>query len=105
VAVTSHLEDTTTRAVGEPTTTETSETSEASSEEPVRTTIEWLEREFPGWSIDVDQTASWGVGDLRPLWIARRDGHHPQSELSPAKLHTRLTEYLGRERRRRALSN
>jgi hypothetical protein len=67
-------------------------------------TIAWLEAEFPGWGFDVDETATW-EGDLRALWIARRDGHHPQAELTPAKLHTRLVEYLEREERRRALSN
>jgi hypothetical protein len=42
------------------------------------TTIGWLESEFPGWHITVDETATW-EGDLRPLWIARRPGHHPQA--------------------------
>ena len=70
----------------------------------VEATVAWLEDEFPGWTVDVDETATW-EGDLRSLWIARRDGHHPQAELSPAKLHTRLADYLDREERRRALSN
>jgi hypothetical protein len=65
---------------------------------------EWLESEFPGWTVSIDETATW-EGDLRPLWIARREGHHPQAELSAAKLHTRLTDYLGREERRQALAN
>ncbi len=73
-------------------------------EPDTRATIAWLEEEFPGWGIDVDETATW-EGDLRVLWIARREGHHPQAELTPAKLHTRLAEYLEREERRRALSN
>jgi hypothetical protein len=64
----------------------------------------WLEDEFPGWSVTVDETATW-EGSLRPLWIARREGHHPQAELSAAKLHTRLTDYLDREHRRHALAN
>jgi hypothetical protein len=64
----------------------------------------WLETEFPGWSVTIDETATW-KGSLRPLWIARRDGHHPQAELSAAKLHTRLTDYLDREERRHALTN
>ena len=68
------------------------------------TTLAWLQQEFPGWQIEVTRTDT-GVGTLRPLWIARCDGHHPQSELSPAKLHTRLSEYLERERQRRALMN
>jgi hypothetical protein len=67
-------------------------------------TIAWLEQEFPGWTVSVDETATW-EGDLRPLWIARRTGHHPQAELSAAKLHTRLTEHLEREGQRHALAN
>jgi hypothetical protein len=70
----------------------------------VQGTRAWLEAEFPGWSVSVDETATW-EGSLRPLWIARRDGHHPQAELSPAKLHTRLSDYLDREERRQALAN
>lgn len=66
--------------------------------------VAWLEDEFPGWSVTIDQTASW-EGELRPLWIARRDGHHPQSELSAAKLHSRLADYHHREERKRALAN
>lgn len=69
-----------------------------------QTTISWLEEEFPGWRIDVDETATW-EGDLRPIWIARRDGHHPQAELSAAKLHTRLADYLAREDQRNAFGN
>jgi hypothetical protein len=68
------------------------------------TTIDWLEAEFPGWTIDLDESSTWG-GDLRPLWIARKDGHHPQAELTAAKLHTRLTEYLDRVAARRAMGN
>jgi hypothetical protein len=67
-------------------------------------TVRWLESEFPGWTIEVDETATW-EGDLRPLWIARRTGHHPQAELSAAKLHTRLDDYLAREAQRSALGN
>lgn len=70
----------------------------------VEALVAWLGEEFPGWSIQVDETATW-EGDLRPLWIARREGHHPQAELSAAKLHTRLSEYLEREERRRAMGN
>lgn len=77
---------------------------ERHSDPEVEHTIAWLEQEFPGWGFGVDDASTW-EGDLRPLWIARRDGHHPQAELSPAKLHTRLAEYLQREERRRALSN
>lgn len=67
-------------------------------------TIAWLESEFPEWTIDLDESSTWD-GDLRPLWIARQDGHHPQAELSAAKLHTRLTEYLDRAAARRAMGN
>ncbi len=67
-------------------------------------TLRWLEQEFPEWTFTVDETATW-EGDLRPLWIARRTGHHPQAELTAAKLHTRLIEYLQRASRRQALGN
>jgi hypothetical protein len=67
-------------------------------------TVAWLEDEFPGWDVQIDRTATW-EGSMRTLWIARRGGHHPQAELSAAKLHTRLTEYLEREERRTAFSN
>lgn len=66
--------------------------------------VAWLEEEFPGWTVEVDSTATW-EGDLRPLWIARSPGHHPQAELTAAKLHTRLSDYLDREARRQALQN
>jgi hypothetical protein len=67
-------------------------------------TASWLEDEFPGWTVQVDETATW-EGELRPLWIARREGHHPQAELTAAKLHSRLSDYLDREQRRNALAN
>jgi hypothetical protein len=66
--------------------------------------VAWLEDEFPGWTVSVDRTASW-QGEFRPLWIARSEGHHPQAELTAAKLHTRLMEYLAREGRRHAMRN
>jgi hypothetical protein len=72
--------------------------------ERVAPTLRWLEQEFPEWTFSLDETATW-EGDLRPLWIARRRGHHPQAELTAAKLHTRLTEYLQRASRRQALTN
>lgn len=68
------------------------------------TTIAWLENEFPGWTVDLDESSTWS-GDLRPIWIARKPGHHPQAELTAAKLHTRLSEYLDRIEARRALAN
>lgn len=70
----------------------------------VETTIAWLEDQFPGWTIAVDETDT-GVGELRPLWVATREGHHPQAELSASKLHTRLSDYLNREERRQAMMN
>lgn len=70
----------------------------------VEATVSWLEDEFPGWTFEVTGTRTWSK-DGRPLWIARMEGHHPQAEMSAAKLHTRLTEYLEREARRVALTN
>ena len=64
----------------------------------------WLADEFPDWDIEVTTTDT-GHGDLRPLFVAAQDGHHPQAELSPAKLHSRLSDYLDREARRQALMN
>ncbi len=66
--------------------------------------VAWLEAEFPGWRVTIDRTASW-KGQLRPLWIARSPGHHPQAELTAGKLHTRLSDYLAREERRAAMRN
>ncbi len=66
--------------------------------------VDWLESEFPGWHITIDKTATW-EGELKPIWIARQEGHHPQAELTAAKLHTRLTEYLAREEARQAMMN
>lgn len=70
-----------------------------------RATLRWLEDEFPGWEIDIADSESWMNEELRPIWIARKDGHHPQGELSAAKLHTRLSEYIERRERREALEN
>lgn len=68
------------------------------------TTLAWLRQEFPAWQFSVDETATWH-GSMRPLWIARQAGHHPQSELTAAKLHTRLSDYEARQQRRRAAAN
>lgn len=70
----------------------------------VSTTLAWLEDQFPGWTFQVDETET-GFGQLRSLWIASRDGHHAQAELSASKLHTRLSDYLDRQERREALMN
>lgn len=66
--------------------------------------VSWLESEFPEWTVTIDRTATW-QGEFRPLWIAKSEGHHPQAELTAAKLHTRLSDYLAREQRRDALRN
>ena len=66
--------------------------------------VAWLEDEFPGWTVHIDSTSSWD-GSLRALWVARRDGHHPQAVLSPAQLHSRLSDYHLREARKEALAN
>lgn len=62
-------------------------------------TIEWLEDEFPEWSIEVGVGQTMNREDVR-LWVARREGHHPQSETSAGKLYSRLTEYTERHERR-----
>ena len=72
--------------------------------DPASVTISWLEDQFPGWSFEVDDAEGW-EGERHQLWIARREGHHPQSETSPAKLHTRLSDYLDRESQRAAFTN
>jgi hypothetical protein len=70
-------------------------------EQPV---LEWLRTEFPDWDVRVERTTSVD-GAERPLWVALRDGHHPQSELTAAKLHSRLADYLDREVRRNPSRN
>jgi hypothetical protein len=66
--------------------------------------LEWLRTEFPDWDVRVERTTSTD-GAERPLWVALRDGHHPQSELTAAKLHSRLADYLDREVRRNPSRN
>lgn len=58
--------------------------------------FDFLESEFPEWSFELEATETWS-GDARPLWIATRDGHHPQSALTAAKLHRRLEDYEDRQ--------
>lgn len=82
--------------------TQTTETT--TTDDRLRTTLAWLEAEFPGWTFEVTGTRTWNK-DSQPLWIGRQAGHHPQAEMSAAKLHTRITEYLDRESRRVALTN
>jgi|DEB0MinimDraft_10_1074344.scaffolds.fasta_scaffold00038_31 hypothetical protein len=66
-------------------------------------TLEWLRAEFPEWDVRVERTST-GHAE-RVLWVAAREGHHPQAELSAAKLHSRLADYLEREARRSAARN
>jgi hypothetical protein len=66
--------------------------------------LDWLRSEFPDWDVRIDRTTTVD-GRERPLWVALRDGHHPQSELTAAKLHSRLADYLDREGRRHPSQN
>lgn len=69
-----------------------------------RPVLEWLRTEFPEWEVRVERTTTVD-GHERPLWKAFREGHHPQSELTAAKLHSRLADYLDREGRRHPSRN
>jgi hypothetical protein len=66
--------------------------------------LAWLRAEFPDWDVRIERTTTVD-GRERPLWIALREGHHPQSELTAAKLHSRLADYLDREVRRNPSRN
>lgn len=66
--------------------------------------LAWLQSEFPEWIFEVGTSRTMSRGD-QPWWVAKREGHHPQSELTPGKLYSRLTDYLVRERRRSAHLN
>lgn len=66
--------------------------------------LDWLRAEFPDWDVRIERTSTVD-GQERPLWIALREGHHPQSELTAAKLHSRLADYLDREDRRNPSRN
>jgi hypothetical protein len=66
--------------------------------------VDFLTTEFPQWQVAVDATATWG-GDAKELWVATRDGHHPQSALTAGKLHRRLSDYEERLRARHAGDN
>jgi hypothetical protein len=77
------------------------EAEQAPAEQPV---LQWLRAEFPEWDVRIERTTT-ADGAERPLWIALRDGHHPQSELTAAKLHSRLADYLDREVRRNPSRN
>jgi hypothetical protein len=66
--------------------------------------LDWLRSEFPDWDVRIERTTTVD-GQERPLWIALREGHHPQSELTAAKLHSRLADYLDREVRRNPSRN
>lgn len=73
----------------------------ATPEDPV---LVWLRSEFPEWDVRIERTTT-ADGAERPLWVALREGHHPQSELTAAKLHSRLADYLDREGRRHPSRN
>ena len=73
----------------------------AAPEDPV---LSWLRSEFPDWDVRIERTTA-ADGSERPLWLAVREGHHPQSELTAAKLHSRLADYLDREGRRHPSRN
>jgi hypothetical protein len=66
--------------------------------------LAWLREEFPDWEVSIMRTST-SDGLERPLWTASREGHHPQSALSAAKLHTRLADYQDRAARRNASRN
>lgn len=66
--------------------------------------VDFLTAEFPDWQFEVDATATWD-GSSRTRWVARRDGHHPQSELTAGKLHRRLSDYEERLSARRPGDN
>ena len=66
--------------------------------------LSWLRSEFPEWDVRIERTTT-SDGAERPLWVALREGHHPQSELTAAKLHSRLADYLDREGRRHPSRN
>lgn len=68
-------------------------------DQELQESIIWIEDEFPGWAVSVATTRT-GRGDTKPIWIARAEGHHPQAALTAAKLHSRLSDYQARERRR-----
>lgn len=91
---------------GEPAEEPHSETVEAEREIPEqhRPAIEWLQAEYPEWEFDVGTTTTMSDCDVS-WWVARKEGHHPQAELSAGKLHTRLSEYLERQQRRRPQDN
>lgn len=72
--------------------------------EPAHPVLDWLRAEFPDWDVRIERTTTVD-GQERPLWIAQREGHHPQSELTAAKLHSRLADYLDREDRRNPSRN
>lgn len=74
------------------------DTSPARTDERGERTLAWLADQFPAWDFALDSTSTPSKGDLE-LWVARRDGRHPQSALTPGKLHTRLVEFQVRDGR------
>ena len=88
--------------VGDDTATSTSD-AEATTDDTAAF-VDFLTAEFPDWQFAVDDTATWD-GESRTLWIATREGHHPQSELTAGKLHRRLSDYEDRIRARHPADN
>ena len=66
--------------------------------------FDFLESEFPQWDFELEATETWS-GHAKPLWIATREGHHPQAALTAAKLHRRLEDYQARQSARFAGRN
>ena len=66
--------------------------------------VDFLTAEFPDWQFEVDATSTWS-GSSRTLWVATREGHHPQSELTAGKLHRRLSDYEDRIQARHPADN
>jgi len=66
--------------------------------------LAWLAEEFPAWTFSVGTTDTYTRRDDQH-WTATQVGHHPQSALTAAKLHTRLDEYLARRANRGVRQN
>ena len=80
------------------------EQTETEQDERTAAYFDFLESEFPEWQFELEATETWS-GDAKPLWIATREGHHPQAALTAAKLHRRLEDYEARNSARFAGRN
>lgn len=87
----------TTTTTGDPSSSDTDTTD-------IAVFVDFLAAEFPEWQFAVDATSTW-AGESRTLWIATREGHHPQSELTAGKLHRRLSDYEERLQARHPADN